>query len=247
MSLGVTKSQLEAGATSLTVAGALSGASVSAPSATVNLSTIPGIVDWFCYTFLPSATPASWSDLATNFHWRLLGGVKMLQSFRASWGTAWFHVADTPNVPPTAFSAAAADDGANDAWDGSSGPVHPMTALAKCMALSATNSVNFPDGWGFSLRVPAFQRPLNLDLYVGVMNLDLDITAHLTDGSAPDVTVTISDSSGAGGSLSFRKVTFVFNAGQSGNELIIQMAARNTVSPAVATSKQSFQAAVLHF
>lgn len=247
MSLGTGKAELTGSDATGSVPGSLSGASVSAPSATVDLSSIAGIVDWFCYTFLPSATNSSFGDLATNFHWRKLGALKMLQTFRGIWGNAWFAISDTPNVPVTAFSAAAADDGASDGWDGSTGPVHPMTALAKCLSMRATNSVNFPDGWGFSLRAPAFQRALTLDLYLGVSNLSVDVTAHITDGSSPDATVTIADSTGPGGLLQFKKVSFVYNSALNGNELVITIIARGTSSPAIQSSHHAFQAAVLHF
>jgi hypothetical protein len=247
MSQGITKAQVSSPASSATVAGSLSGTSIPAPSATINLSTVPGIIDWFVYTFLTVNAPSALGDLTGSFHWRTLGGLKILQTFRSTWGTAWFGLVDTPNVPPTAFSANASDDSSIDSWDGGTGPVHPLTAVAKCLALRATNAINFPDGWGYSLRIPAGQKPTTIELYLGVMNLNLDVTAHLTDGSAADVVVTISDSSGAGGALSFQKVSFTFNAGQTGNELIITTAARNTPSPAVEACRQSLQAVVLHF
>lgn len=221
--------------------GSIAISQVASPGA-VNVST-EGVIDWMAVSNFSTynAINFDWS----NWHYKMLGGTRLLKSFIQFVQAAWQTVGATVGAFPTALSANANDDGSMDTGDGSIGPVWPMTAWNHGVQWNWQNSATIHDGWGFGLVAPSINsQPRTLRIYLGVSSLDLDITARLTDGTAGDVVSTFSVHTGAG-VYGYKVITIIFKPGIPGASCIVTCKARNTSDPTIAQSSIRFQAATL--
>ena len=244
MSIGVGKSQLENNGAGIPTPGLLAGNSAAAPSSTINLATLPGIIDWaiFCAT---DGTINGTFGAQLVWHWRKLGCQRLFQTIRFHGPTNFMILSATGALPLTAFSSTMQDDGQCDSGIGS--PTYPLTGFKNAVRLFWSNNATIDDFWGFSLSVPANKATTILDIYIGVANIDCDVICDISDGSSPQLTVTVSDHTGAGAPLVWYRVSITFNAANEGQTLSINISARNTSNPSVASSLIALQAAVLHF
>jgi hypothetical protein len=237
--LGLSRTQLTTPGAAGT--GSIAISEVASPGA-VNLTT-EGVLDWFAVT--------DFTDyVSTNrdyvyWHWKQIGGQRMLQSFTQFVQAAWQTVGQALGVMPTSFSANANDDGSMDNGNGVPGPVWPLTAWNDCLQWNWQNFLTIHDGWGFSFVASSINtQPRKLRIYLGASSLDLDIIARLEDGTAGDVTHTFSVHLGAG-IYAYKIIEIDFKPGVPGTGLIVNVKARNTSDPTIAQSSIRFQGATL--
>lgn len=179
----------------------------------VNVST-EGTKDWFVNAGDTSIVPA---DSDTTIHWKILGGW-IRRAF------AWWGPTGTITIASNAASVFSITSNiGDDACLGGTRTANFLSASQTCTQLTANNSLAFSN-WGFRIGALAGKTSRTLKVYFlfssgGVAtNNQLQITAHMEDGSVADVTKTLSP--GVAGIL-FYTVSITFNASDEGVPMFV--------------------------
>lgn len=193
------------------------GTVFGAPSLSVNLTT-EGTYDWGCATAV-ATTSAQITYDPTLFRWKRSRGGILVPSNIVFGGPSEV----TPNglaAGPIQMSANAGDDmgGASSGANAS----YPLTNNTASLGLFQNNTAVVPTGYGCRIRIPLVAGELRtINFYVFVRSQinkgsTGTFTAHLSDGTAADVSTTVVSVSGAGGaSYFFNKITIKARAGIS--------------------------------
>lgn len=199
------------------VAGALSVSQTNVnASVTVNLST-EGTKDWFA----PGGSTANPPRGSSGMHGRIIGG-ELLNGF------------DWVNVQ-TLQTAGSNVTISSNAGDDISAPLSSVTTAQQ----QTTGTNSGPTNWGFRLRCRAGTASRTLKIYVKIGLVDITLTAHLSDGSAADVTSTLS----TGNSSTVFVVTF--NSATEGEELYVSVLVTGNHATAFNGAYLMFTAATL--
>jgi hypothetical protein len=191
-------------------AGSLTGAQAAAPS-TLNLST-EGTKDWLAFTGTATTNPLFDDGL---WNWKVLGGY-LRRAIRFIYPAATTTLS-TNTSSTLSLSATAGDDGAASG----TAAAQPLSASTNTMIETSNTGTPYTN-WGFALEVPADTTSRTLRLYAGFspsggsVSGTMTVTARLSDGSAADVTQTVTTSVSG---VAWYKFTFVFNAASGGQRL----------------------------
>jgi len=194
--------------------GSLTGSVATVPGS-VNLAT-EGTTDW-AHWGLSSST--SNSDHSMDHK----SGVNQISDFTViSNGT----IAQVPNF------------GATDSWSGGT-----PTATSSGTTTSAKAYIPWSYNTGFSITAPADTTTRTLKVYVGVYDSDGQLTATLSDNSAPQYTNTLTATNGY--QQNTRVYTLTYKAGSPGQHITVNWTCINNRG-SYSFSEAQLQAATLH-